>query len=166
MFVIRNSFRLLNFSSIKFLFLLAIILANVLAPMARAGDNVWDLVEATNRARAEYGLAPLWVNDTLMNSAATHARDMATRNYFSHWTPEGWDAATRIYGWGYRRGAGIGENIAAGQSSPWDVVQSWLASPGHRANLLNPAFHSLGVGHYYQQGSNYTNYWVGHYGTD
>ena len=144
----------------------AALIASLSPTAAPAADNVWDFVEATNQARLENGLAPLFVNDALMNSSGAHARDMATRNYFSHWTLEGWDAALRIYGWGYSRSAGIGENIAAGELSPWEVVRDWLASPGHRANLLNPAFRSLGVGHFYQPGSSYTNYWVGHYGTE
>ena len=142
------------------------LIASLSPAAAHATDNVWDLVEATNQARRENGVAPLSVNDTLMRSSETHARDMATRNYFSHWTPEGWDIGLRIYGWGYPRSAGIGENIAGGQQDPWETVRAWLASPGHRANLLNPAYRSLGAGHYYQPGSNYTNYWVEHYGTE
>jgi len=148
------------------LFAASSVAISVLPRTAFAADNVWDLVNATNQVRAENGLQPLTVNDELTRSAGTHARDMATRNYFSHWTPEGWDAGLRIYGWGYPRWAGVAENIAAGQGSPWQVVQSWLASPGHRANLLNPNFRSFGVGHYYASSSSYVNYWVGHYGTN
>jgi uncharacterized protein YkwD len=149
-----------------FLLAVCLLLPSLLnSSLAKAGDNVWDLVDAMNQARQENGLAPLQTDQRLLNSSATHARDMAQRNYFSHFTPEGWDAGLRIYGWGYPRSAGIGENIAGGHPDPWSVVQGWLASPGHRANLLNPAYKTVGAGHYYQPGSTYVNYWVGHYGT-
>jgi uncharacterized protein YkwD len=136
------------------------------APALSRADSTWDLVDATNAARRDHGLGPLRVDDSLLKASATHARDMATRNYFSHWTPEGWDFATRIFGWGYSRWAGVAENIAAGQTDAWAVVRAWLASPGHRANLLNPSMRSQGSGHFYATASAYRHYWVGHYGTD
>lgn len=145
-------------------FVISVSPAPGLAQIARA-DSVWNLVDAMNQARRDHGLPALNVDDTLLTSSATHARDMATRGYFSHWTPEGWDASARIYGWGFPRWAGIAENIAAGQGDAWSVVRQWLGSEGHRNNLLNPSFRGVGAGHYYQPGSRYTNYWVAHYGT-
>jgi uncharacterized protein YkwD len=144
----------------------ALVSSFCLLHLSAFAENTWELVDATNTVRNQFGLPALRVDVRLMNSAATHARDMATRNYFSHSTPEGWGIGLRIYGWGYPGWAGIGENIAGGQNSAWEVVQSWLASPGHRANLLNGAYKALGAGHYFQSGTQHTNYWVGHYGTD
>lgn len=138
----------------------------LVAPSPARADSTWDLVEATNAARRDHGLAPLRVDDRLLNAAATHARDMGVRDYFSHWTPEGWDAATRIFGWGYPRWARVAENIAAGQDDAWAVVRAWLASPGHRANLLDPSMRAQGAGHYYAPQSRYRQLWVGHYGSD
>lgn len=159
---------MLHLASLRALGLTALTTTSILFPglSAARADSTWDLVDAMNAARRDAGLWPLRVDDRLQNAAGTHARDMAVRNYFSHWTPEGWDAALRIYGWGYPRGAGVAENIAAGQTDAWAVVRAWLASPGHRANLLNGAFRSLGAGHYYRPGSSYAHYWVGHYGTE
>lgn len=162
----RRFFRV--FSSFAFLVLSSATLATLAAftaPSTARADSTWDLVEAMNAARRDAGLWPLRVDASLQNSAGTHARDMAERNYFSHWTPEGWDAALRIYGWGYPRGEGVSENIAAGHTDAWAVVRAWLASPGHRANLLNPSFRTLGAGHFFRPGSRYAHYWVGHYGT-
>ena len=139
---------------------------SISASIAQAGDSVWDLVSAMNQARRDNGVRELRADDRLLNSSGTHARDMAMRNYFSHDTPEGWGVGLRIHGWGYPHLAGVVENIAGGQRDAWEVVRAWLASPGHRANLLNPRYNAVGAGHYYQPGSSYVQYWVGHYGTD
>ncbi|UBF24763.1 CAP domain-containing protein [Kovacikia minuta CCNUW1] len=62
-----------------------------------------------------------------------------------------------------------GENIAAGYSTPEQVVQGWINSPGHRANLLNPSYTELGIGYYYlanDTGSvNYKSYWTQDFGS-
>lgn len=53
-----------------------------------------------------------------------------------------------------------GENIAAGQSSPQEVVEDWMNSPGHRANILDESYTALGVGYYYNSSGLYRSYWV------
>jgi uncharacterized protein YkwD len=133
----------------------------VSAANAFAG-SVEDLLWSTNEARARFQLPSFELNQQLQNAARSHASDMAARSYFSHSTPEGWSPGFRAAGWGYR--GGVGENLACGYTSASAVVEAWLASPGHRANLLNPYARTFGVGHYYKPDSPCVQYWVGLYG--
>jgi uncharacterized protein YkwD len=112
-----------------------------------AGNAAFEAQVATlvNTERAKAGCAALVVDDRLTAAARAHSADMASRNYFSHTTPEGVDFATRITNSGYRW-SGAGENIAKGQRTPQDVMTSWMNSPGHKANILNCGFKNLGVG--------------------
>ena len=74
---------------------------------------------------------------------------MADYAYFDHNDPAppvARDPFTRMLDCGYAAGGALGENIAAGQASPADVMAAWIASSGHRANIENPAFQSIGVG--------------------
>lgn len=86
-------------------------------------------------------------SSVLATSANGHSADMATQDYFSHDTPSGVSAFTRIRAAGYNYRA-AGENIAAGRSlaSPEAVVQAWLNSPGHCKVIMNPKYRELGVG--------------------
>ncbi|MFC4639008.1 CAP domain-containing protein [Deinococcus hohokamensis] len=129
------------------------------------------VLDLTNAARAQartcggtaYSPAPaLSLNAQLTQAAQGHAADMAARNYFSHTSLDGRTMADRVEATGYRWST-IGENIAAGQTSPEEVVSGWLNSPGHCANIMNPAFRELGVG--YAQGGNYGHDWVQDFGT-
>jgi uncharacterized protein YkwD len=70
---------------------------------------------------------------------------MAARGYFSHTTPDGVEFSTRITNAGYRW-SGAGENIAKGQRTAADVMNSWMNSAGHKANILNCGFKNIGVG--------------------
>ena len=100
-----------------------------------------------NRQRARYGLRPLRSDPRLALAAWRHSRDMAQHNYFAHG-----DFVGRLAGVGYLRGRRswtVGENIAWGagaSSTPGAIVDMWMHSPGHRANILNPRFHQIGVG--------------------
>ena len=89
--------------------------------------------------------------------AESHCEDMIDRNFFAHNTPDGQTPFDRM------KAAGIsyssaGENIAAGQYSPQNVMDSWMNSPGHRKNILNPDFEYLGVG--LARGGSYGIYWA------
>jgi uncharacterized protein YkwD len=112
-----------------------------------AGNAAFEAEVATlvNTERGKAGCPVLTVDDRLTVAARAHSADMAARNFFSHTTPEGVDFATRITDAGYRW-SGAGENIAKGQRTPQDVMTSWMASPGHRANILNCGFKNIGVG--------------------
>ncbi|WP_223199340.1 CAP domain-containing protein [Solihabitans fulvus] len=97
-----------------------------------------------NEQRSTAGCAPLKADDRLTAAAQAHSTDMSARNYFSHDTPEGKDFATRITDAGYPSPGG--ENIAKGQRSPGEVMQAWMNSAGHRRNILDCSFTTMGLG--------------------
>ncbi|XID91310.1 CAP domain-containing protein [Paenibacillaceae bacterium WGS1546] len=106
-----------------------------------------EVLKLTNAEREKAGLAPCAGDETSLNrSARAKSQDMATNNYFSHDSPTYGDpfAMMRSFGVQYRS---AGENIAKGQPTPQEVVQAWMNSPGHRANILNGAYTHLGVGY-------------------
>lgn len=114
------------------------------------------VLELVNAARAENGKTPLTLNDALCEAAQLRADEIVET--FSHTRPDGTDCFTAL------REAGItyrtcGENIAAGQSTPASVMDTWMNSSGHRANILNGSFSSIGIG-YVNSGSGYGHYWV------
>ena len=98
-------------------------------------------------------------NDILFSAAAKHSADMATRNYFSHTTPEGVTFIQRLSMEGYSWRA-AGENIAAGQGSVASVMQTWLASDGHCQNIMNPAFNEVAVACVEKSATTYGTYWT------
>jgi uncharacterized protein YkwD len=108
------------------------------------------VLSLVNAERAKVGCSPLTPDPALASLAEGHSRDMAERGYFSHTTPDGsspWDRAAA---------AGVenmgGENIARGQSDAQAVMEAWMNSEGHRANILNCDFRTLGVGAHFAQG--------------
>ena len=111
-----------------------------------------------NQERAKQGLSALSWSDELTAVARAHSKDMAARGFFSHTNPDGQSPFDRM------KAAGIsyrtaGENIAAGQRTPQEVVNAWMNSEGHRANILNASYTRLGVG--YASGSGaYSTYWT------
>ncbi|MFE0089226.1 sigma-70 family RNA polymerase sigma factor [Streptomyces sp. NPDC058991] len=113
-------------------------------PPLPSGD-VEQVVALVNAERAEAGCGPVRSNDKLETAARRHSEDMAARGYFDHTSPDGTDPGDRITAAGYRWST-YGENIARGQQSPSSVMDSWMNSPGHRANILNCSFKELGVG--------------------
>ena len=98
-------------------------------------------------------------NDILFSAGARHSTDMATRNYFSHTTPEGVSFSQRLSTEGYGSWT-AGENIAAGQRSVSEVMASWLASEGHCRNIMQPAFNEVAVACVSQSGSTYGTSWT------
>jgi uncharacterized protein YkwD len=126
------------------------------------------LIELVNQERAQNGCAALAKNTALMNAAQAHSTDMALNDFFSHTGSDGSSPATRATRAGYVWSA-IGENIAAGYSSPESVVQAWMNSSGHRANILNCAYRDTGVGYYYLANDlgnvRYYHYWTQMFGT-
>jgi hypothetical protein len=102
-----------------------------------------DLLNMTNQKRADAGLGPLSLNDELASAATAKASDMFTKDYWAHVAPDG---ATP---WGFIRSAGYeyiyaGENLARGYTSANDVINAWMASPGHRENMLSPNYKDVG----------------------
>jgi uncharacterized protein YkwD len=129
------------------------------AAIATAEAEVLTLV---NRERARVGCAALAADSRLATAAGRHSADMARRGYFSHTTPEGVTFSMRITNAGYRWSL-VGENIARGQRTPAAVMQAWMTSPGHRANILNCRFRHLGVGLAYDPRR--VPYWTQDFGT-
>ncbi|MET7599556.1 MULTISPECIES: CAP domain-containing protein [unclassified Streptomyces] len=108
------------------------------------------VLKLVNEERAKVGCSPVAANSGLSELAAAFSEDMATRGFFDHTDPSGaspWDRAAK---------AGItdlgGENIARGQATAEAVMEAWMNSPGHRANILNCDFKTLGVGAHFGSG--------------
>jgi uncharacterized protein YkwD len=106
-----------------------------------------------NRVRQHYGLEALSYNAELRSSATGHSNDMVVHGYFAHDGPSGSTVGTRVAKAGYLARVNtyfIGENIGGGVGgsggSPLAVLRSWMHSPPHRANILDPDFHDFGVG--------------------
>lgn len=129
-----------------------------------SADFEQQVVELVNDARADESLPPLKRSDPLERAARYHAVDLGQDDYFSHDTFDRsggeldfiCDTWQRIAA--YTPGANA-ENIAAGYTTPQEVVQAWLSSPGHKYNILNTTSRELGVGYYEGSGGYYT-YWV------
>lgn len=115
-------------------------------------DQVISLV---NQERAKVGLSSLSSNQSLTNAALVRAREIESS--FSHTRPDG-SAFNTVLAQNGVSYSGAGENIAYGQQSPEQVMQGWMNSEGHRANILNSSFTSIGVGHYKNAAG--VNYWV------
>ncbi|MBO5112581.1 MAG: hypothetical protein J6C12_04450 [Lachnospiraceae bacterium] len=113
------------------------------------------VVRLVNEERAKAGLPALAIDVNTEAAALVRAKEI--KQSFSHTRPNGTQFATALkeQGVNYR---GAGENIAWGQRTPKAVMQAWMNSDGHRANILNPKFTKIGVGHY--QDANGTNYWT------
>ena len=103
------------------------------------------MLDLTNQARARSGLTPLTYDPQLGQLAEEHSEDMLARDFFSHTSPDGVTFGDRVNQAGIN--AIAAENIAAGSATPEAVVEQWLGSTGHRANILNPSLTKLGVGH-------------------
>jgi uncharacterized protein YkwD len=116
-------------------------------PAARA-DLATQVVVLVNAHRAQLGLEPLAISPTLTAAATWKARHMAAYGYMDHDDPAPPVARTagqRIADCGYPQAA-WGENIAEGYKTAQAVVDGWLASPGHKANIEDPSFRATGVG--------------------
>jgi hypothetical protein len=111
------------------------------APRVAAVGSGGGVLGMVNSERAAAGCPPLRFDPQLASMAQSHASDMASRDYFAH--SSGAD----------------GENIAYGQTSSAEVMQEWMNSPGHRANILNCEYTRFGAGY-----DSAGNYWVQEFG--
>ncbi|HEX5789275.1 MAG TPA: CAP domain-containing protein [Woeseiaceae bacterium] len=155
----------------------------------RAGDETWlvlaaplslaggvgasgaaeALFAAINAARSvtrrcggapEYAAAPPLERSAALDAAALlHARDIALRGALGHDGADGSTAAERVARAGYRWST-VGENVAAGQRQPEETVDTWLASPGHCKNLMDPRFRDTGVAVAVNEDDDRVIYWV------
>jgi uncharacterized protein YkwD len=103
----------------------------------------------------------------LQNSAKRHTEDMALRDFVAHVNPDGDSLRDRVEAEDYPVWA-IAENIAAGYMTPQDVVDAWMASPGHCVNIMNPTYTQIGVGYAYEpddvNAPPYYRYWTLNFG--
>lgn len=113
------------------------------------------VIALTNQERAKHGLPALKANWELSRVARYKSQDMSDKNFFSHTSPTYGSPFEMIKNFGISSSASA-ENIAQGQSTAQEVVNSWMNSSGHRANILNGSFTEIGVGydrdgHYWTQ---------------
>jgi uncharacterized YkwD family protein len=126
-----------------------------------AGNSSFEaeVISLINQERANEGLPALSNQSQLTSAARTHSDDMACNNFFSHTSPTTGSPFDRITAAGYSYSA-AGENIAAGYGSPSALVDGWMNSSGHRANILSTNFTQIGVGYAYWSDSDYGAYWT------
>lgn len=132
-------------------------------------DYEQQVIELVNQVRDGYGLPPLKRNQELTDAARYHAVDLAADNYFEHDSYDligqslvfacKWYTRVSSYYPGY---ASISENIAGGYPNPQQVMNGWLGSSGHLANILSTSNREIGVGYY--AGGYYGTYWVQDFG--
>lgn len=122
-------------------------------------DLAQRVIVLVNAARLDQGLSPLAEHALLTGMANSHSQRMAARGFFEHRDPELGGVQDRAEQSDYSFSA-LGENIAAGVSSPEEVVSAWLSSQAHRENILSSAFTQIGVGYVYEPDSEHRSYWT------
>ncbi|MFD1170982.1 CAP domain-containing protein [Oceanobacillus picturae] len=118
-----------------------------------------EVVELTNQERAKQGLSPLKIDTELSKVAREKSSDMASNGYFAHNSPSYGSPFDMMKQFGISYST-AGENIAKGQRTPEEVVNAWMNSEGHRANIMNANFTHIGVG-YVEQGNHWTQQFIG-----
>lgn len=117
------------------------------------------VVDLVNEIREENGLDTLKSNWELARVARYKSQDMLDKGYFSHTSPTYGSPFTMIKNFGISYNS-AGENIAMGYSTPQAVVDGWMNSSGHRANILNSSFKQMGIG-YVKDGNYWTQMFIG-----
>ncbi len=128
------------------------------------GSTTWadEMVARVNVERANVGVAPLQACPTLMTAAQRHSDDQAASGRMSHTGSNGSTMSQRVQAAGYTGWTALAENVAAGQPSVTSVVDAWMNSGGHRANLLSATYKHIGVGR--AAGASGTLYWTQNFG--
>jgi uncharacterized protein YkwD len=131
---------------LAFLFLTLAVPAAAQQPAARfaATRDERALLDLTNKERLSAGLPALVLSEKLTRAARAQSANMARQGQLCH-TLDGKAPGDRLRDAGYRW-SGCGENCAQGQRSPAEAVRCWLASPGHRATLLDSSYAETGFG--------------------
>jgi uncharacterized protein YkwD len=146
----------------------------VMPPLPDWPDAGQQILALVNAARAQprtcgtqaFGPAgPVTWNPQLGQAALAHSADMAQKHYFNHKQPDGSQPPDRATAARYPRRP-VGENKASGQRTPAEAVASWLGSPGHCANIMNPGFTEMGAAYVVNpQNRSRTVYWTQVFGT-
>ena len=122
------------------------------------------VLELTNQHRATVGCDPLVGEARLAQAARAHSVNMADNNYMAHNDLQGRSPSQRITATGYDWHL-TAENVAAGPPTAEAVVQQWLNSSGHRANIENCALTQIGVGHGHNPDARFGHYWTQKFAT-
>ncbi|MCT9092757.1 CAP domain-containing protein, partial [Streptomyces sp. ASQP_92] len=123
--------------------------------------DVQQVLDLVNSERSKAGCSALTTNSKLYDAALKHSENMAAQNFFDHTDPSGAGPGERITAAGYKWST-YGENIARGQADAAAVMDSWMHSSGHRANILNCAFKEIGIGVHHGSGGPW---WTQDFGT-
>ena len=115
------------------------------------------VLDIVNQERSKQGLKALALDAELTNVATLKAQDMADKGYFDHNSPTYGSPFAMMQRFGVQH-TSAGENIAAGQKTAEEVMNSWMHSSGHRANILNAGYEKIGIG--FVKGGQYGTYWV------
>jgi uncharacterized protein YkwD len=129
----------------------------VFAQRLGGSEQAARLIDLINGERARAGLPPLQAQPQLMAAAQRYAGIMASTSCFGHDCGPDGGPGSQVRNAGYEF-TDFGQNVAAGQRSPEEVLADWMRSPYHRANMLNPAYRDIGVG--VATGRRLTTYWV------
>jgi uncharacterized protein YkwD len=145
---------------------LALVMATLPVSSAAAAPADQDafigrVLDLTNAERQKAGLAPLTLSAELQ-AAQGYSEVLAASDCFGHTCGPVPDLGERDSEAGYGEWTYVGENIAAGYVSPEEVVAGWMASPGHRANILSPSYTEIGIG--LSSGGQYGVYWTEEFG--
>ena len=116
-----------------------------------------EVVRLVNIERTKVGLKPFTVSNELSSVARLKSKDMANNNYFNHTSPTYGSPFEMMKSFGIKYNT-AGENIAKGYLSAQSVVNGWMNSSGHKANILNGSFNKIGVGAHTTR--NNTTYWT------
>lgn len=130
---------------------------NNITPTDQFDQKVLELV---NQERTKRGFEALKLSEKLDKAADKYSEDMLKANHFSHTGPDGSSFSERIEDAGYTNWRSLAENIAAGQQTPEEVVQGWMDSPGHRANILRDSVTHMGLGYAKGEGDRYGTRWT------
>jgi uncharacterized protein YkwD len=136
------------------------------AAQVRAEDEVLRLINIERSEGAvcgseEFGpTGPLEMDDVLRDVARAHSVDMGENNFFDHTNLDGLTPFDRMEAAGFNGGYPWGENIAAGQRSAQEVVTTWMNSPGHCSNIMDPEFGAIGIGYTVVSSSQYQHFWT------
>lgn len=163
--VSEDSENSLDFEASHFLYIPSVRVAFEEDDVSYMTEEEIAVLDLVNAEREQAGCGALEANPYLRTAAFLHSQDMAVNEYFDHTGLDGsrfWDRANRA---GYQ-GAPAGENIAAGYRSAESVMNGWMNSSGHRANILNCRHTEIGIGYFYDSGSPYRSYWTQVFGRD
>lgn len=133
--------------------------------VTRDDELAWQVFDLLNKERAKYGLPGFTMDKQLMDTAMGRAAEITVK--FDHTRPNGsscfsvYPMAGSANGWNGQ--FACGENIAAGQTSPAEVMNDWMNSSGHRKNILNANYKSVGIGCVRMNGGYYF-YWTQSFG--